>query len=119
MWQIDNELMAIENIANLYKLKSDYDKAMTLLQEQQIIASDKNMLEIIQANLGSQAEIYIYRGEYDKALPLLKEQERINQNELDNQMGLQQALGNQAKVKCYQMEYEESLSLLLKKKESV
>ncbi|MBO1514352.1 DUF4062 domain-containing protein [Metabacillus bambusae] len=113
--QVSNLLKCQENISNLYRMKSEYHLAMKLLKEQETIAREKNVVEMIQSSLGNQAEILTYWGEYDQAMLLLKQQEEICRFELDNKFGLQQSIGNQARIKYYQMDYEEGLKLLNEK----
>ncbi|MCP2033519.1 tetratricopeptide (TPR) repeat protein/transposase-like protein [Planomicrobium sp. HSC-17F08] len=115
--QVNSALFYMGDIAKIYQIQGRYQDSMKLLLEQERLANEYEMPDVLQGALGNRAKILLNRGRNDEAMKLLKEQELICSTQVKNDFGLQQSLGNQAKIHRLQYNYSEALELLTLKEE--
>jgi tetratricopeptide (TPR) repeat protein len=102
---------SISSRALIYIIKSQFDDAMQLLEEQEQICRETRDLDGLQSAMLWQAHILWLRNDFDRSMALLKDQETICR-EVGNMNSLQDSLSFQALILRVKGSFDSSMALL-------
>lgn len=90
---LKSKAFALNNLGSIYKLKGDYDKAITYYTESLEIKKINGNKSGMAASLNNIGIVYNYRGDYAKAIKYYTQSLRIRE-ELGNKSGIAASLNN-------------------------